>query len=356
MEVLGKIIPVPEELLPRNGPRITVVDMHTGGEPLRIVLHGFPPIPGKDLLSKRHTMVTEPGLDRLRRALMLEPRGHAGMYGALLVPPDDPSEADLAVLFMHCEGYSTMCGHAVIALARFAVDSGLVEKRTPETPVSVQCPCGVVRALVQCDAPSQNGRTRFRSIPAFAFATDVTINVPGHGDLIVDIGYGGAFYAVLSASTLGLDVRTSRTSELTAAATTVSRAVREQVKLSHPDNEDLAFLYGTILTDGNDDFTEIPTANICVFADAQVDRCPTGSGVTARIALQYRKGQIGLGQTRSFESSATHSQFTGRAVEETQCGPFPAVTVEVSGEAFYTGFSTFILEAADPLCSGFLLP
>src|SRR6185295_13523582 len=122
---------------------IETVEMHTGGEPVRIVVAGYPPIPGSTLLAKRRQ--ARERLDEFRRLLMFEPRGHVDMYGVIPVAPDPPRAgepaADLAVLFMHNEGYSTMCGHAVIALGRWAVDSGLVPLRLPETPVAIQCPC-----------------------------------------------------------------------------------------------------------------------------------------------------------------------------------------------------------------------
>ncbi|KAM9704643.1 trans-L-3-hydroxyproline dehydratase isoform 1-T2 [Menidia menidia] len=340
------------QLPPHEGPDLSVVDMHTGGEPLRIILAGYPEVKGQSVLLKRRHARAH--LDHLRRALMWEPRGHCDMYGALLVDSELP-DADLAVLFMHNEGYSTMCGHAVLALARFAVDYGLVrEPRSPETQVNIHCPCGLVKAFVQYSG-GKTGAARFLSVPAFVFAADVGVTVEGFGDVTVDISYGGAFYAFVDAQRFGLDVTKSRTRDLVDAATAVTKAVKAQVKLHHPSSEDLAFLYGTILTDGKDDYSPEPTANICVFAEAQVDRSPTGSGVTARVALQYHKGLIQLNQTRTFQSGATGSQFTGKAVEETKCGSFQAVVVEVAGRAFYTGVSRFVQEPEDKLTHGFLL-
>jgi trans-L-3-hydroxyproline dehydratase len=138
------------------------------------------------------------------------------------------------------------------------------------------------------------------------------------------------------------------------AAAAVTEAAKAQLPLHHPDDPDLAFLYGTILTDGADAYGPAPTANICVFAAREVDRSPTGSGVTARIAVQHARGLIGLGQERLFES-VTGARFTGRALRRTRVGPFDAVTVEVGGRAHYTGNARFTLEPDDPLGGGFLL-
>ncbi|XP_034018333.1 trans-L-3-hydroxyproline dehydratase isoform X1 [Thalassophryne amazonica] len=373
------------ELPPHEGDELSVVDMHTGGEPLRIILSGYPEVKGDTLLSKRRYIKQH--LDHLRRMLMFEPRGHYEMYGALLVD-SEMDEADLGVLFMHNEGYSTMCGHAIIALGRFAVDYKLVkELQSPETQVTIHCPCGLVKAFVEY-SDGKTGGVRFLSVPAFVFATgrvtilmfseqeiliqvlsmflqglvhndfvltDATVTVEGFGDVVVDISYGGAFYAFVNAQRFGLDVTKSSTRDLVDAATAVTKAVKSQVKLCHPVSDDLAFIYGTILTDGKDAYSSDPTANLCVFAEAQVDRSPTGSGVTARVALQYHKGLIQLNQSRTFANSATGSVFTGKAVEETKCGDFQAVVVEVAGRAFYTGVSHFVHEAGDQLSDGFLL-
>jgi trans-L-3-hydroxyproline dehydratase len=254
---------------------------------------------------------------------------------------------------MHNEGYSTMCGHAVIALGRYAVDRGIVPVREPETALTIQCPCGPVEVAVEVQ-DGRSGRVRFRSVPAFAAALEVPVEIPPWGLVTVDIAYGGAFYALAAADQFGLDVRRSPVPELVAAATAVTGAVREAHPLHHPDDADLAFLYGTILTDGADAFAAAPTANICVFAGAQVDRSPTGSGVSARLAAQHRRGQIGLDRCREFES-VTGAIFSGTIVEETTVGDLPGVIVEVGGEAHYTGEARFTAEPADPLGSGFLL-
>uniref|UniRef100_A0A8C1J794 trans-L-3-hydroxyproline dehydratase n=1 Tax=Cyprinus carpio TaxID=7962 RepID=A0A8C1J794_CYPCA len=239
---------------------------------------------------------------------------------------------------MHNEGYSTVCGHAVIALMHFAVDYGLIKTPTsPETQINIHCPCGLVKNFTQY-FNGKTGTVRFHSVPLFAFATDASVSVPGYWSITVDISYGGALYAFVSAKKFGLDVNKSKTRDLVDAATAVSDAFKSQVKLYHPVSEDLAFLYGTILTDGKDAFSEEPTANMCVLADVLCDR-----GVTARIALQYHKGLIGLNQTRSFKSGAIGSVFTGKAIEETTCGDFRAVVVEVTGHAHYSGSGGFLL-------------
>ncbi len=327
---------------------ITTTEMHTGGEPVRIVESGYPPIPGATILDKRRYVRAE--LDHLRTALMHEPRGHFDMYGVIPVEPDLPG-ADLAVLFMHNEGYSTMCGHAVIALGRYAVDRGLVPKAEPETRMVIQCPCGPVAVRVEVDG-GKAGAVGFESVPAFSHSLDLEVDVEGYGSVSCDVAYGGAFYAVADAARFGLEVPGSPVRDLVTAANTLSAAVRERVELAHPDAGDLGYLYGSILTDGRDD--EPVSANVCVFADSQVDRSPTGSGVTARMALGHARRQVRPGEERVFES-VTGSTMTGRIVAERAVGDVPAVTVDVSGRAYYTGEASFVIEPDDPFRYGFLV-
>jgi len=329
--------------------RFETVEMHTGGEPVRIVVDGLPPIEGETILDKRRFAMDH--LDGIRRVLMHEPRGHFDMYGVLPVAPDDPA-ADLGVLFTHNEGFSTMCGHATIAIGKWAVDGGRVVASEPVTSMRLQVPAGTLDLAVQV-ANGRAGSVSFRSVPAFAAALGVPVTVGGYGSISIDVGYGGAFYAVADAAQFDLDVGTSPTRDLVDAAWATTRAVRTAIPLDHPESLDLAFLYGTILTDGVDEPGHEPSANVCVFADRQVDRSPTGSGVTARIAIQRAKGLVDMGVERTFES-ITGSRFTGTAVAEVASGDRPAWIVEISGEAFYTGGAVFTVDERDPLPS-FLL-
>ena len=328
---------------------LTVIDMHAGGEPLRIVTSGYPEPPPGTILEKRAHI--RENLDHLRKILMFEPRGHSDMYGALLVRPDLPG-ADLAALFMHNEGYSTMCGHAIIALGRYAVDKGLVEAVEPVTAVDIECPCGMVTAAVEVRG-GKAGAVSFDSVPAFLFERDFRVDVSGHGSVTCDVSYGGAFYALADQSRFGLKFGREPVSEFVDAATALTEAVGKVVELSHPDHDDLAFLYGSILTDGGDG-RDRPSRNVCVFADAQVDRSPTGSGVTARLAAMHARGRVAMGERRIFES-VTGSQFTGTVSATVMAGGIPAIVATVRGAAHYCGESRFVVEADDPVRSGFLV-
>ncbi len=324
--------------LPGVPAEITTTEMHTGGEPVRIVTAGYPDIPGETILAKRRH--AREHLDHIRRLLVYEPRGHYDMYGVVPVAPDHP-DADLAVLFIHNEGYSTMCGHATIALGRWAVDTGLVIRTPPETPLAIQVPAGLVRCRVETSATA-TGTVHFESVPSFAQHLDAEVDVPGHGGVVVDVAFGGAFYVVLPAARLGLDLGRSPLRDLVDGAAAVTGATARQLAIDHPD-PDLAFLYGTILTDGGDGWAE-PSANICVFADRQVDRSPCGSGVTARMALLAARADPAAGQMCRFTGPAG-AEFTAEIVRDSA----DRVVVEVGGRAHYTGTSTFIQDPDDPL-------
>ncbi len=325
--------------------------MHTAGEPVRIVTEGYPALPGATILEKRR--YAQAKLDHIRRRLMLEPRGHADMYGVIPVERSHP-DADLAVLFMHNSGYSTMCGHATIAIGRWAVEHGLVPVRHPVTTFNLECPCGVVRVTVEVGAAGVRDVT-FESVPAFASHLDLCVTTERFGRVSLDIAFGGAFYAILPASRIGLSLLETPLETLIAAAREITAATRAQVILEHPEAPDLAFLYGTILTDDAVPSASAPSFSLCIFAEGQVDRSPTGSGVTARLALDYARGALPIGARRVFRG-LTGEPFTGELLRATQAAGRTAVIARVGGRAFHCGTSSFVIEAEDPLGDGFAMP
>lgn len=319
---------------------ISVTDMHTGGEPVRIITGGLPRVEGSDILAKRRTMMER--YDHIRRLTMLEPRGHADMYGAILVEPSLP-EASAAVLFMHHEGYSTMCGHATIALGRYLLDQGVVTATGAVTDFILECPCGPVRVYANA-----NGSVAFDSVPSFA-KLDQQVTVAGLGTVTYDLGYGGAYYAILPASHLGLSMLETPIDDLRRTAIAITDSIRQTTNIQHEGAGDLGFLYGTILTD--DAGVREASRNLCVFADGQIDRSPTGSGVTARMAVDQKKEWVGVGSKRAFYG-LSDCAFEAEIVAVSE----ERVTVRVSGQGFYAGKSQFCVEDNDPLKDGFAAP
>jgi trans-L-3-hydroxyproline dehydratase len=332
--------------------RITTLDMHAAGEPLRIVTGGMAAPRGDTILERRRYMREH--LDHVRHALMWEPRGHYDMYGAITTPPVS-NGADLGVLFMHNEGYSTMCGHGIIALVTALIETEALPARGHETPVTLDTPAGVVRATAHLDDAGRVERVSFLNVPSFVYANDVVLRLPDFGDIPVDIIFGGAFYALLPAERLGLELTATNVTELVTAAESLKRAVNDKMPIAHPLEPDLGFLYGTILTGLPEDPAH-HSRNICVFANAEVDRSPTGTGVSGRVAHLHARGELALGDEIMVESIlGARSVFGGRAVETTRVGPHEAVVPEVSGTAFITGRSEFLVDPRDSLGGGFLL-
>ena len=322
------------------------IEMHTAGEPVRLILEGFPEPQGTTVLEKRSDASAR--LDIHRRRLMLEPRGHAEMYGALPVRAAAP--AAFGVLFMHHSGFSTMCGHATIALGRWAVDSGRVSLRNGRANFVMECPCGPVEVHVM-----DEGRTvAFDSVPAFAAELDTEVDVPSHGRIRCDIGYGGAFYAMLPASRLGLDLLTTPVGPLRSAALAIMRTIRARGAVRHPTEPALSFLYSVLLTDDTPPGSSQPTRNLCVFGDGQIDRSATGSGVTARMAVDAARGLIAPGGRRSF-AGATGVPFHAELLAEEPIGPHRAWRVRVSGNASYSGTAEWVAEDTDALRDGFTI-
>ena len=333
-----------------SGEAITyqVTDLHAAGEPVRIITGGAPRLRGTTLLEKRRDAMANH--DAVRRHLMLEPRGHADMYGVWPVEPDHPDCA-LAVLFLHNEGYSTMCGHATIALGRWVIDTGLVAAQAPVTRFRLQCPCGPVAVAVEVDASGRPGQVSFESVPAFAGQLDAQLELPGQDPVEVDVAYGGAYYAILPASRLGLDLFATPYDTLVRTARQITTAGREQLTIDHPGDPDLGFLYGCILTDDAGPPARECSRNLCIFGGGQVDRSATGSGITARLALAHARGLIQPGEVHEF-AGLSGVPFSGSINALTDDG----VIVTVAGRGHYSGRATLRVEADDPLSAGFEVP
>ena len=376
--------------------RVSVIDAHTEGEPLRVITAGYPQPGGRTVLARRR--YAREHLDRYRTALMYEPRGHADMYGCLLMPPVSES-AHFAVLFLHNEGYSTMCGHGILGVTRVVLEAVLpraslsgasqaVSNSPPEAAgfirglrcaadspdgdveVRIDTPAGLVTAAATL-ASGRVTSVRFQNVPSWAVALHAEVDVPGLGRVGYDIGYGGAYYAFVDADMLGLELTPPHTRELTEIGMQIKRAVTKAHPITHPgthpaadpgtlredrasgEEEDLAFLYGTIFT-GPAARSENHSRHVCVFAEGEVDRSPTGTGVSARAALLSARGELEAGQKIVIES-ILGTTFSVEGVDNVRIGEFDAIIPEVGGRAYITGHATLLLDPDDPLRDGFLM-
>ena len=297
------------------------------------------PPAGATALARRRDAVAR--LDDVRRLLVLEPRGHADMYGGFVTEPDDAG-ADLGVVFFHNAGFSTACGHGTIALVTWALDEGVLPRREGENRVVVDVPSGRLETLAQVEAGRVRS-VRFRNVPSFVWATGLEA-----AGAEVDVAFGGAFYASCRERVEPGEL--PRLIEL-------GRAVKRELELAHavvhPVEPELRDVYGVVFwqDEPGEPFTQ---RNVTVFADGEVDRSPCGSGTSARLALLDAQGRLPRGAPLR-HLGILGTAFTARVVGATEVAGRPAVVTEVEGSAFRTGRSTFELQPDDPLGEGFML-
>ncbi|KAA3645276.1 MAG: proline racemase [Chloroflexi bacterium] len=334
---------------PDHWTKITAIDAHTAGEPLRIITSGFPELPGDTILAKRQ--YAKEHHDGLRRALMWEPRGHADMYGCIFTEPVT-EDGDMGVLFLHNEGFSTMCGHGIIGMVKVGVETGLLPKRGPLTEIKIDTPAGRVTATAHMQGEIVE-KVSFLNVPSFVLEKGLSVEVEGLGEVRYSIAFGGAFYAFVDADAVAVDVYSQKQAPIAEVGMRIKRAVMDSYVIQHPHGDpDLNFLYGTIfvkmLGDG------VHSRNVCIFAEGEVDRCPTGTGVSARAAIHHAAGELGLNERVTIES-LIGTAFDVQVVEETMVGNLPAVIPEVTGTAYITGINTLLIDPDDPLRDGFIL-
>jgi len=328
---------------------IDTIEMHTGGEPFRIATHGIPAIPGVDILERRSWL--QNNADHYRRELMLEPRGHADMYGGFLTAPVSAT-ADLGVIFMQNVDYSPHCGHGIIALATAAVELGWVDRTVPETRVGIDAPCGFIEAFVAWDGRDVGG-VRFVNVASFVWMLDASVDTASFGTVTGDIAYGGAFYFYVDGAAHDLDIHDVGIDSLKNFGMEVLDAANAKYAVVHPELADIAGVYGTIITSAPT-LPRSTQSNACIFADRELDRSPTGSGTAGRIAQLHARGKLAIGDMLVNES-IIGSIFTGRIVAETQLADRPAIVPEIHGDAYICGFSKWVIDERDALTHGFQL-
>lgn len=329
---------------------VQAAEYHTAGEPFRIVTGGVGPIPGETILDKRR--YARQSLDEVRALLVNEPRGHADMYGCFVTDPVD-AEGHLGVLFFHNAGFSTACGHGTIALATWAIDSGLIEAKEPETHIVIDAPSGRLATVARV----QDGHVesvKFQNVPSFVHSEGVEVKVDSRM-ISADISYGGAFYASVRAADVGLSVDGKHLPALIDVGRKIKASIESSIEVVHPEEPELRDIYGVIFYEDIDaEDAALGQRNVTIFADGEVDRSPCGSGTSARLALLDAQGTLGRGDELLHES-IIRSRFRARVSGETSVGDLPALITEVEGTAHLVGWHTFVLKRTDELGTGFLL-
>lgn len=322
------------------------VDTHTMGEPTRVVTAGIAHIPGKQMIDKKHWL--SENKDHLRRMLMLEPRGHQDMFGAILTEPVTDG-ADAGVIFMDSGGYLDMCGHGSMGAVVVLLETGMLSSASPASDTLRTLTLDTPAGLIHARAVMENGRVSQVTIQnrdSF-FCESMEIHLDTIGTVPVDIAYGGNYFALVNADHLKLPVTPAHIDPLKKLGLAIRKAVNRQFQFSHPVTGLPAFVDLTEIYENTD-----PPRNIVVFGAGQVDRSPCGTGTSAKMAFLHHKGRLKPGEPYAYQS-IFGTEFTGEIVKETTAGDRPAIVPEITGNAWITGFHQFVVDDTDPYRYGF---
>ncbi|MFN0043297.1 MAG: proline racemase family protein [Alphaproteobacteria bacterium] len=327
---------------------IQTVDSHTEGNSTRVIVGGYPIPPGKTLLEKREWLWKND--DGLRRMLNFEPRGHAMMCSVLIMPPIELG-ADFSVVIMEQDEYVPMCGHCILGTATTIVSTGMIKRTEPVTKVALETPAG----MVHCEVEMKNGRVggaSFVNVESFLLHDGAKLEVPGLGNLTVDVAYGGDFYVFVDADALGLELTPSNEAAICAMANRIVPEVGRQLKILHPLRPDIDRCYQTLFTSAKTTTGDVKQT--IVAPPGALDRSPCGTGTSARVAQLVTKGKLGNNRAHKFEG-VLGTCFTGQAVSSEKRDGVLYVRPRVGGNVYLTGFHQFILDPDDPLPEGFRL-
>jgi proline racemase len=330
---------------------LRTIDAHTAGGPLRLIVGGFPALEGATMLEKREWVRKHH--DRLRRALMQEPRGHAGMHGALLTQPER-GNSDAGVLFMHNGGYSTMSGHGIIAAATIALERGLIVPRTGRNAIVLDTPAGPVQVAWQQPQafPGRVPEITFTNVPSFVLQGGIPVRL-GPREFRADVAFGGAFYAIVDSEAAGIPIVPERLAALQSSGAQIARDVELAIRPVHPESPGLRGISGTIFT-GPASAPDADLRNVTILAGGAADRSPGGTGTSAVMAVLSEMGLLGPDQVFTHES-LIGTLFRGRVAAETTIGERRAIVPEIRGSAYIMGESTYLIDERDPLAFGFSL-
>jgi proline racemase len=333
---------------------IRTIDAHADGGPLRLIVEGFPSPHGRTMIEKSDWLARR--ADHWRRALLLEPRGHADMCGAILTEPVSPG-SHAGVLFMRGDGYCTMSGHGIIAVTTIALERGLIGSGGDGTRVIYDTGAGIIRARADLWAGGAGTaeslkveRVTFVNVPSFVLHGGLRITV-GQRTILADIAFGGAFYAIVDSEAVGLPIDAAHLPELRRAGIAIGRAIEAVQTIVHPLEPGIRGLAGTIFTAPPRD-ERSALRNVAIFSGAGAERSPGGTGTSAVMAVVDAMGLLDA-DTPFVHESLIGTRMTGRIVGRTTVGEYPGIVPEIEGAAWITGEHTFFIDEDDPLKEGF---
>ncbi len=325
---------------------IHCVDTHAEGEPSRIIVGGVLDVPGTTMLEKARRLEREG--DWLRRLCLFEPRGSAPLSADLVLPSAHP-EADAGFIIMESSSYEGMSGTNTINTATVLLETGMVEMVEPVTTLVLEAPAGLVRVTAECSRGKVDSVT-FENVPSFCSALDAAVEVPGLGTLSVDVAYGGAWCAFVDATALGFEIVPDEARALAELGERIRPHANQQLTVAHPVEPALSHLSFIVFVApprvGGD------ARHATVVSPGRLDRAPTGTATSARIAVLDRRGAMGATYVAE---SVLDTRFTGRIAGRATVGDLDAVVPAITGRAWITGFHQLVLDPTDPL-DGFKLP
>ncbi|MEZ4860353.1 MAG: proline racemase family protein [Caldilineaceae bacterium] len=338
---------------------ITAVDAHACGEPGRVITGGVRDVPGQTMFEKMQWLAANG--DELRQLMLREPRGYPVLCCNVLMPPTHP-DADAGFIIMEQTEYPAMSGSNTICVTTVLLETGIIPMQEPVTELVLESPAGLIPVRADC-ANGKVTRVTFKNVPAFAVHLDAAIDVPHLGKVTVDVAWGGMFYAIADATQLGIALTPENGGEIARVSAMIRAAAREQLPVVHPENPNLvgptiSQLWGPATHPDAHLKNAVTVATGTVDWDrpatwtGALDRSPCGTGTCAKMATLYARGELGLNEDFCYES-VLGTLFTGRLLEESQIGPYRAVTPTLSGQGWITGFANYVLDPTDPFPTGF---
>ena len=322
------------------------IDAHTCGNPVRLIAGGGPILEGKNMSEKRQHFLRE--FDWIRKGLMFEPRGHDMMSGSILYPPTDPQN-DIGVLFIETSGCLPMCGHGTIGTVTIAIEKGLVQPKT-QGILRLEVPAGLVIATYKQEGNKVKS-VKIVNVPSYLAAENLEIDCPDLGKLVVDVAYGGNFYAIIDPQENFKSLDQLTVGDILRLSPMLRRAINEQHTFIHPDNPTIKGC-SHIQWTGAPKHPEAHARNAVFYGDNAIDRSPCGTGTSARMAQWAAKGKLHKGDAFVHES-IIGSLFRGRVEDETMVGDKRAIIPSIEGWARVTGYNTIIIDDRDPYAHGF---
>ena len=328
---------------------VFTVDAHTTGTPIRVITSGIPPLKGDSIEEKMKYMKTH--YDWIRTCLMQQPRGFLSLVGAVLTEPCSP-DADYGLFYIDALTYQPMCGAGTFSVAKALVETGMVRRTEPETIIKLETPSGIVTVFVEI----KNGdvqRISFENVPAFLYRKDLEIEVPLIGNICVDVGFGGNFFTIADIDSINMEISRDKMDEMRKLSKIILASANNAIKVQHPVNKSINYMDQLLFV------KKTPNENgeylcQCIFGDAQADISPCGTGTSTRLAQQYFRGKICLGETY-YQKSIYGGVFTAIGISQIDLGGIPALIPVIScSDIHITGFNHIIAEEDDKLKNGFI--